>query len=178
VYFDADLDLNTPETTPSGVFDGMVLAHVLGGGHPELAGVGPRQPMLSEEDIVLFGYDVESGWIDPYELEVLARSRMSKYPLAVVRDDPVNSARAALHELDSQADALLIHFDVDVTDLPAVDAHHPGGLDAISAFAALGVFAEAPACAGVVVTEFNAELDPDGSCAARLVDGLVGALSP
>ncbi|MEE9591974.1 MAG: arginase family protein, partial [Thermoplasmata archaeon] len=57
LYFDGDLDLNTPETTPSGVFDGMVMAHILGRGTPQLAGIGPRRPLLSEEDIALFGYN-------------------------------------------------------------------------------------------------------------------------
>lgn len=32
IYLDGDVDLNTPETTNSGIFDGMVLAHVLGEG--------------------------------------------------------------------------------------------------------------------------------------------------
>ena len=32
LYVDGDVDLNTPETSPSGVFEGMVLAHALGRG--------------------------------------------------------------------------------------------------------------------------------------------------
>jgi arginase len=176
LYFDGDVDLNTPETTPSGVFDGMVVAHVLGRGAPQLAGIGPRRPLLSEEDIALFGYDVRSGWIDPPELEALERSRMSKYPLARVQADSTALARDALLRLESRSDAILVHFDVDVMDFPAVDVPHPGGLDAESTFAALRVFVTAPACAAVVVTELNAERDPDGSHTACLVDGLVEAL--
>jgi len=178
LYFDADLDLNTPETTPSGVFDGMVLSHSLGGGAPELADLGPRTPMVSEADIVLFGYDADSGWIDPYEIEVLTKSNMWCYPLAEVRDNPIAAAQAALRQMDERVDAVLVHFDVDVTNLPAVDVPHPGGLDLASAFTALRIFVASRRCAAVVITEFNAELDPDGSNAARIVDGLVGALSP
>jgi len=70
---------------------------------------------------------------------------------------------------------VLVHFDVDVTDLPAVDVPHPGGLDTTSAFAALRVFGESRHCAAVVVTEFNADRDPDGSHAERIGDGLVEA---
>lgn len=176
VYFDADLDLNTPETTLSGIFDGMVMAHVLGLGAPELAGVGPRQPLLSEEDIALFGYDAESGWIDPAELEILEGSAMVKYPMSRVRADPVAAAREAVAGLEARSDALLVHFDVDVTDTPAVDVHHPQGLDGVAAFSALGVFAAATTCAGIVVTELNAELDPEGTHAAGLVEGLVKVL--
>jgi arginase len=176
LYFDADLDLNTPETTPSGVFDGMVLAHILGRGLPELAEIGPRCPLLSEESIVPFGYDAESGWIDPPELEILEGSRMSKYSLARVRANPAAAARDALLVLESRADAILVHFDVDVMDLPAVDVPHPHGLDAESAFAALQVFAASPACKALAVTELNPEEDPDRAHTARLVDGLVAAL--
>lgn len=175
VYFDGDVDLNTPETTPSGVFEGMVLAHALGGGARELAEIGPRLPMLDEADVVLFGYDTESGWVDPYEIETLNRSRMSKYPLASIRDDPTSAAREALRRME--ANALLIHFDIDVTDSAAADVPHPRGLDVTSALAALGVFTAAPNCAAVAVTEYNGKRDPDGSRADRFVAGLVEVLA-
>lgn len=71
------------------------------------------------------------------------------------------------------SDAFLLHFDVDVTNLSAADVHHPRGLDLEAAFAALRVFIASPACAAVIVTEFNAEKDKDGSGAASVVDGLV-----
>ena len=176
LYFDGDLDLNTPETTPSGVFDGMVMAHILGRGAPQLAGIGPRRPLLSEGDVVLFGYDVESGRIDPPELEVLEHSRMSRWPLALVHADAAAAARDALLHLESRSDAILVHFDVDVMNFPAADVPHPHGLDPESAFAALRVFVTAPTCVGVLVTEFNPERDPDGSHAEGLVHGLVEVL--
>lgn len=173
MYFDGDVDLNTPETTSSGIFDGMVMAHILGQGAPQLARIGIRHPLLSEENIALFGYDAGSGWIDPPELETLERSRMAKYALAQVRADAVAEASEAMLQLEQRSDAVLVHFDVDVMDFPAVDVPHPRGLDPESAFSALEVFAAAPTCAAVVVTEFNAELDSDGSHAAGLVEGLV-----
>ena len=154
----------------------MVVAHALGRGVPQLTEIGPRRPLLSEEDVVLFGYDAGSGWIDPPELEVLERSRMSSYPLTRVREDAVAAAGDALARLQSRSDAILVHFDVDVTDCLAVDVPHPHGLDVESAFAALGSFVAAPKCAGLVVTELNAERDRGGSQAERLVQGLVEVL--
>jgi arginase len=176
IYFDGDVDLETPETTPSGAFDGMVMAHILGRGVPELAGVGPRVPLLSEQDVVLFGYDVESGWTDPPELDFLERSALSKFPLGRIRADAAGAAREVLHHLEGRSDAFLVHFDVDVMNFPAVDVPHPRGLDMAEAFAALRIFVGSPKCAGIVVTELNAELDPDGSLTERLVHGLVEAL--
>ena len=178
LYLDADLDLNTPETTLSGILDGMALAHLLGRGIPELTAVGPRHPMLTDSDIVLFGYDLESGAIDPYEIEVLCESQMNSYPLSVVRTDPADTARAAVRVFGDDFDGFVVHFDIDVTNLTCVDVPHSGGLDADAAFEALKVLVGAPKCVALVVTEFNAELDSDGSKAERLVDGLVGALAP
>ena len=176
IYFDSDVDLNTPETTPSGIFDCMVMAHILGRGAPELAGVGPRVPLLSEQDVVLFGYDAESGWTDPPELDAIERSRLSKYPLARVQADAVAAAREALRDLERRSDAFLVHFDVDVMDFPAADVPHPRGLDMAAAFAALRTFVGSRKCAGVVVTELNVERDPDDSLTERVVHGLVEAL--
>ena len=172
LYFDADLDLNTPETTPSGILDGMVLAHVLGRGVPELAAIGPRRPLLSEEEVVVFGFDAESESIDPPELAALESSCISQYPLSRIRADATGTARRALRNLEDRCDAMVVHFDVDVTDLPAVDVPHPQGLDLETAFDALTTFLAAPMCTAVVVTELNAELDPDHSHVARLVGGL------
>src|SRR6267154_707156 len=36
LWFDRDADLNTPASTPSGRIDGMVVAHIIGKGAPEL----------------------------------------------------------------------------------------------------------------------------------------------
>ena len=177
VYFDGDLDLNTPETTRSGIFDGMVMAHILGRGVPELAGLGPRVPLLKEEDVVVFGYDPDSGWIDPPELEALERSRLVRYPSARVRVDPAAAARDALRDLESRSEAILVHFDIDVTNLSAAEVVHSRGFDVESAFAALKVFAAAPTLTGVVVTEFNTEQDTDGTQCASVVEGLVEALA-
>lgn len=71
--------------------------------------------------------------------------------------------------------ALFVHFDVDAMNFPAAEVPHPRWLDAESASAPPRVFVTAPTCVGVVVTEFNAGGDPDGSHAERLVHGLVEA---
>ena len=59
MYLDGDLDLNTPDTTPSGIFDGMVMAHIIGKGVPALSHLGPRYPLMAEENIALFGYNTD-----------------------------------------------------------------------------------------------------------------------
>jgi len=157
-------------------FDGMVLAHILGRGVRELAGIGSRYPLLDERDVTLFAYNPESGWIDPPELALVERSHLVRFPLPHVREDAPGAARAALEAMAAHTGAVLVHFDVDVMDCPAADVVHADALDVTAAFAALRVFVRAPVCAGLVVTEFNPDQDPDGSHAERLVQGLVEAI--
>ena len=175
IYFDGDLDLNTPETSPSGVFDGMVTAHLLGRGHEELAHIGPKYPLLEEAHLAYFGYNVEAGGVDPPELALLERSAALHYPVEVLRTEPLTAAREALALLERRVERILVHFDLDVTDAPAVDVRHRSGIPLDSALAVLEVFLASPKCAGLVFTELNPRLDPAGVLAPRLAVGLAEA---
>ena len=177
IYLDGDLDLNTPDTTPSGVFDGMVTAHLVGRGDQELALIGPRCPLLQESHLVYFGYNVSAGGIDPPELSALAESAALRFPIESIREDPIEAAREALAALEGRVERILVHFDVDVADTPAVDVAHSNGLPLARAIEALNVFTASSKCAGLVVTEFNPELDFDGSAARSLAAHLAEALS-
>ncbi len=179
VYFDGDVDLHTPADTVSGILDGMVLAHILGQGAHELARIGHRHPLLQEERILLFGYNPGAGWLDPIEQERLEGCSMLKYPVAEVRGQAEQAARQALAQLEDRAEPLLVHFDVDVIDFrdfPVADVPHEGGLSFGETIEALPVFVSSRTFAGLVVTEFNAERDPDGTQAQRLVHALAHAL--
>jgi len=178
IYLDGDLDLNTPETTPSGFFDGMNLAHIVGDGLERLARAGPAYPIVPEDRVAVFGFNEAGGGIDPYEFERLGRSGLHQFPADTVRRGPAQSAHRALEALDSRVDHLFVHFDVDVVDeleMPAVDVRHPAGLTLDEVVAALRVFLESPKWAGLVVTEFNGSLDRDGLFARNLVAALSDA---
>jgi len=179
MYFDGDVDLNTPDTTPSGIFDGMVMAHMTGKGIDTLARVGPRYPLMAEEDIVMFGYNPEAGSIDAAELEALQQGHMVKYPVSQIRGKVRESAKEALSQLENKTEAVLVHFDVDVidfNDFPAGDVPHEHGLSFDEAMSALEVFTASPKFAALVITEFNVNRDPDGTLAARLVDAVAKIL--
>jgi arginase len=175
VYFDADLDLNTPMTTPSGILDGMGLAHLIGRGLDDLRLLGPRLPMVLEEQVLLFGYNPEGGGIDPPELEVLRDSSMIRYPLGRIRGQCGAMARRAMDEIDDLASKIVVHFDVDVLDhavFPATDVPHAGGLGLAEAEEAITAFLSDPRVAALVVTEFNASLDVSGEH-ANVLSGLL-----
>jgi len=173
VYVDGDLDFNTPATSPSGTLDGMGLAHIVGMGAQELTHVTSTVPLVPEERVTVFGYNPEAGWIDACEIEWLNDSAIIRFSASEVRRDPVAAARAAIGRMQHVADHYLLHFDVDVMDVaefPASDAQHEFGLSAADAATALGEFARNPRCVGMVVTEYNPDLDPTGACARKLID--------
>lgn len=175
VYFDGDADLNTPETTLSGIYDGMVMAHILGKGSEELIQIGPRFPLMDEKDVVMFGYNLDAGWIDPFELQSLSRINVTKFSSAIVRENAKVAAERAIEHLDPGLNSVVVHFDLDVIDLAdfaAVDVPHRNGLSYSETMAALNVFISTPAFGALVITEFNANRDQHGECAARLVESM------
>jgi arginase len=179
MYFDGDLDLNTPDTTPSGIFDGMVMAHMTGRGVDTLVRIGPRYPLMAEEDIVMFGYNTEAGAIDAAEVELLQQCRMIKYPVSQIQGKAKKSAMEALSQLENKADSILVHFDVDVIDFddfPAADVPHSQGISFDEAMSALDVFITSSKFAALVITEFNAHRDPEGTLAVKIVDAVVKVL--
>ena len=58
---------------------------------------------------------------------------------------------------------------IDCEEVSAVDVPHRCGLGFADVVEALRVFVTSPSVTGVVITEFNAELDPEGDFARRLV---------
>ncbi|HEY5658197.1 MAG TPA: arginase family protein [Myxococcota bacterium] len=179
LYLDGDVDLNTPETTASGIFDGMVIAHILGKGAQELSRLGPRHPLLEEQNVTLFGYSARAGGLDPVEIELLRDSRMARYPLEEIEGDPRAFAARALSELEGRVEHILVHFDVDVIDVAdfaAVDVPHDPGLSLTGTKEALQVFLASPRVVGLAVTEFNPAGDADDQLAHRLVDTLADAI--
>src|SRR5207302_5336933 len=61
IYVDLHSDMNTPESTTDGALDWMGMAHMLGlqGAVSQLAGCGPRHPLISPEQVHLVGFDPE-----------------------------------------------------------------------------------------------------------------------
>lgn len=180
MYFDGDVDLNTPETTSSGIFDGMVMSHVIGEGADALTHIGPRYPLMPQEKIVLFGYNSLAGWMDAAEVQRLEDSSMMKYPVTKICGRAREATLEALAGLEARASDVLVHFDVDAIDagdFPAADVLHPGGLAFDEAMDVLKVLASRSTFAGLIITEFNSARDPDGKLARRLVKGVVEILT-
>ena len=177
LWFDRDADLNTPASTPSGRIDGMVVAHVIGRGAPELVRFFGESALVREPDVTLFGLER----LDPPEQEFLSKSPMRHIDAANIQaKGGSGAARDGLTYVHADAHEFVLHLDTDVIaneDFPAVNVPASGGLSLADVRAALSEFAKHKNLLGLVVAQYNPDKDPDGSGAKKLVDLLVEALS-
>jgi arginase len=178
IWFDRDADLNTPATTPSGRIDGMVVAHIVGRGAPELVRFWGETPLVREPDVLLYGIER----LDPPEQEVLAKS-----PLRHVTAEQIATKGAEKAASDalvySHADTrdFVLHVDLDVIsqeDMGAVNVPASGGLSLAQVRESLKKFASHKNLLGLDIAQFNPDKDQDGSAAKKIVDLLVEALTP
>jgi len=177
IYFDGDADMTTPDTTRSGIFDSMGVAHLIGEGDPEVAHLGPRFPLLPSDRVTLFGFHPYE--IEPDEQRLLEKSAMAQYPVTSMGDRPVERAAEALARLEERVRAIAVHFDVDVMDsaeIPLADWPHYDALSFGDAMRCLRVFVGSPKLAALVVTEINPDNDPDGLLVRQFIDAFAEAM--
>ncbi len=177
LWFDRDADLNTPATTPSGRIDGMVVAHVIGKGSPEIVRLWGEPPLVREPDVTLFGLER----VDAPEQQFLNNSPMRKVSAFDVKaKGAAEAARTALTNMHADARQVVLHLDTDVIaqeDFAAVNVPGSGGLGFEDVRAAFVEFLKNPNLLGLYVAQYNPDKDPDGNGAKKLVDLLVEGLT-
>jgi arginase len=177
LWFDRDADLNTPATTPSGRIDGMVLAHIIGKGAPELVRFWGEPPLVREPDVTLFGL----ARLDPPEQDFLSRAPLRHIHAADIQAKGAAAAAAdALNHLHADSREFVLHLDLDVIaqdDFPAVVVPGSGGLGLDDVRAALREIVRHKNLVGLDVAQFKPDKDPNGDCAKKIVDLLVESLS-
>jgi arginase len=182
VYVDGDADLGGAlGSDGSGILDSTGVAHLLGHGTPELAGLaGPAAPgpLLKPGRLALVGGDPRET--DDSGRRFLAEAGVSFQEAPALIADPAGTAARALAAVAPAAGPLVVHFDVDTVDsgdLPLANFPHYGsGVRLSQAAACLRVLRAAPTFAGLVLTEVNPTHDPEGAQLARYVDAIVSAI--
>jgi arginase len=100
IWFDADCDFNTPETTRSGFLDGMGVAMLAGKCWRRMLEQVPGFEPIDESRILLFG----ARDVDARESELLRNSGIRSAPYEQIRSKGIEEAIAPL--LTSMADAV------------------------------------------------------------------------
>jgi len=177
VYLDANADLNTPETTPSGYLHGMALALAVGRGPAELLeAVGPP-PAVEAEHVALLGFRE----LDPGERHALGELGLALPAVAARRLGIRATAALALDAIANDDGPVLVHLDVDVIDHTEMEAKDvmTGGpaLSLAEVSDLLTALVGSPRVIGLEVTEFQPERDPDGVYARRIVELVTRAVA-
>lgn len=172
------LDYRHPGNMPEavGAMGGESLAAVtgLGGMLAELDGL---RPYLRPADTVAMG-------IRPYDecADEAAANGLHLIDAVTVAGAPDAAAAAALEVVErAELEGFWIHLDADVLDpepMPAVDAPEPGGLTFHQLTAVLRVLLGSTRAAGLDLTIYDPDLDPEFSAGRRLADMLVDVLAP
>jgi arginase len=177
IWFDRDADLNTPATTPSGRIDGMVVAHIVGRGAPELVRFWGETPLVREPDVLLYGI----SRLDPPEQQVLAKSPLRHVTAEQIAAKGAEKAASdALTHSHADTRDFVLHVDLDVIsgdELGAVNVPASGGLSLAQVRDSLKKFVAHKNLLGLDIAQFNPDKDPDGSAAKKIVEMLVEALS-
>jgi arginase len=144
VWFDAHPDLNTPESSPSGAFGGMVLRTLLGDGPAALV---PPTPLRADR-LVLVG----ARAFDPAEDEFLAGTKIRRIEASKAS---AKSLVAAVKQ--TGASSVYLHIDLDVLDpgeFTGLSYPEPFGLGADTLIDSIKALVAASPLAGAGITEF------------------------
>ena len=169
VFMDAHGDFNTPETTPSGLIGGMENAILTGRGPEDLVKLFRDEPQLAEENIAFYG----TRDLDPQEKVALDNSQVRRWPADRIRQvGPSEAMRQVLEDLRSRVENVYLHIDLDILDKSEMAAHVlpvPNGLTSDEFVRSVSGLVSSGLLCGLAVMVFNAEKDPTGSEAKRVV---------
>jgi arginase len=169
VWFDAHADLNSPETSPSRAFGGMVLRTLLGDGEDVLV----PTPSLAPGRAVLVGTrDLDDAEIDFIDVAGVGR---------VTGSDPDSLVVAVAA---SGASSVYLHIDLDVLDpdaIAGVGAPVPFGLTRDEVVASIGSIRDRFPVVGAAITVFMpsspAAADDDLSTILRVLSAVTSPRS-
>jgi arginase len=181
VWLDAHADFNTPETSPSGFFDGMALSVLTGGSWSAWAASLPGFATVPEDRVLLVG----ARDLDPAERALLAPSEVTQLPAEALRGGGRNGVAAALaphlDRLAGRTERAYLHLDLDVLDPEEGRANAyaaAGGLRLAEALELIEAVAGRLPLAAAALTSFDPAADPSGraaTAAKRLVLAMVAA---
>lgn len=170
VWMDAHGDLNTPDTTPSGFFDGMAISVAMGKAWPTLTAKLPGFHPLDSRNLIHVG----ARDFDPPELEVIDRERIARVPV-----EALDSLDAALADLATRVDRAYVHMDLDVLDPSELRANvfaTPDGMTIAQVAEVVRATGRHLKIAAAGITAYDPDQDPEGRgvrAAEQLLEALV-----
>lgn len=177
VYLDANADLNTPETSPSGLLSGMALSLALGRGPEGVVSAGGAPPAVRPEHVALIGF----RGLDPGERRPLGDLGLALPADAARRLGMRTAAALALDGVGNEDGPILVHLDVDVVDPLEMPAKavitEAAALSLAEVSDLVTAFLASPRVVAIEVVEYDPSADPEGVHARKIVDLLSRAVA-
>jgi arginase len=180
VYVDAHADFAAPAESQTGSVASMGLALAVGRGDSPLARLGGPTPLVRPEHVALIGRRDASE--PSYGHAALGVSGILDLPDPAIQPDaaPATTSSVLARVGAGKPSGFWILVDADVLDplvMSAVGSPEPGGpsIEELAAF--LSPLVKHPLALGLAITLYDPSLDPDRSCARRLVALLETALA-
>ena len=176
IWFDAHGDMNIPGVSPSGNIHGMPLAHLLGRGDPDLAGILGFSPKLNPDKVVLIGIrDIDSG-----ERKIIRESGIHVFTMRDIDElGMATVARRSMKIVTNGTAGFHVSFDVDGCDpavMPGSGTLVPGGVRFREAHLLLEYCADTRHMTSMEVVELNPFLDQGNVSAERTLQLITSAL--
>jgi len=176
VWFDAHGDMNIPGVSPSGNIHGMPLAHLLGRGDADLAGILGYSPKLNPDKVVLIGIrDIDAG-----ERKIIRESGIHVFTMRDIDELGMASvARQAIQIVTNGTAGFHVSFDVDGCDptvIPGSGTLVPGGVRYREAHLLLEYCADSRKLCSMEVVELNPFIDEGNISAERTLHLITSAL--
>jgi len=176
IWFDAHGDMNIPGVSPSGNIHGMPLAHLLGRGDPDLAGILGYSPKLNPDKVVLIGIrDIDAG-----ERKIIRESGIHVFTMRDIDElGMAKVARRALEVVTNGTAGFHVSFDVDGCDptvIPGSGTLVPGGVRYREAHLLLEYCADSRQLRSMEVVELNPFIDHGNISAERTLHLITSAL--
>lgn len=167
VWLDAHPDLNTPESSPSGAFHGMVLRTILGEGFPSLV---PDDPVPVGR-VVLAGTrafdEAEAAWVAEQGIRVLPPDELTADTLVAAIEG-------------TGASAVYLHIDLDVLDpaeFSSLGYPEPFGVTTATLLESIRAVRGRFELAGAAICEFAPATPEAASDDLPTILRIIGALS-
>jgi len=176
IWFDAHGDMNIPGVSPSGNIHGMPLAHLLGRGDSDLAGIMGFAPKLNPDKVVLIGIrDIDEG-----ERKIIRESGIHIFTMRDI--DELGMAKVARKTMEIVTDGTAgfhVSFDVDGCDpsvIPGSGTLVQGGVRYREAHLLMEYCADSCLLTSMEVVELNPFVDYGNVSAERTLEMITSAL--
>lgn len=171
VWLDAHPDFNTPETTKSGLLDGMVTATLTGRCWAGLRATVPGFRPVDDRSMLMLGVrepdEAEARLLDDSAVTVLSPAEVP------------GELETALEALARRTAATYVHLDLDVLDASEGRANAyatPGGLSRQELAGVLAAIRQHCGIDAFTLASYDPSADPDGAACEAAIDAVEAAV--